>query len=278
MGTFIIYQIQNTINGKCYIGQTTRSIKRRLNEHLQNWKHSSLIHKALKKYGIDNFVCTQLDTATNINDLNQKECYWIATKNTLSPNGYNLKTGGRRGVLCKESRQKISKTLLGRKLGSPSEVTRERMSKAQKGLPKPYLKGKPRSEETRRKISESNKGKKRTPEQRKTLSEAFKGRKLSKEHIELIRKRSSGKNSPMFGKKRSLETRKKISIGNKGKKLCPKQVAKKSYKIILNGVILFPSIKECARVLNIPFSSITHAVKHGSTYKNQFIFKRLYAD
>jgi len=66
-----------------------------------------------------------------------------------------------------------------------------------------FHKGKPKSEEHKRKIGIANKGKKKPPvsdETRKKLSEA-----------------GSGKNNVMYGKKHSAETRKKMSEALKGK-------------------------------------------------------------
>ena len=47
-----IYQIQNDINGKIYIGRAV-DINRRYNEHLR--RDEQQIDKAIRKYGIDNF-------------------------------------------------------------------------------------------------------------------------------------------------------------------------------------------------------------------------------
>ena len=55
------------------------------------------------------------------------------------------------------------------------------MSKAAKGKPKPWLKGKVASEETRKKISEANKGRVFSAKHRKKLSKALKGRVFSEE-------------------------------------------------------------------------------------------------
>lgn len=66
------------------------------------------------------------------------------------------------------------------------------------------------SEETRSKISISNKGKKRTLEQRMAISERQKGKRLSEEH----RKHISDGNK---GRVVSSDTKNKISIANKGR-------------------------------------------------------------
>ena len=82
------------------------------------------------------------------------------------------------------------------------------------------------SEETRKKISESNKGnkncmfgKKFSEEHRKKLSESHKGMKVSEEVKRKISKSLKGENSYMYGKHHSEETKKKLSESHKGKTL-----------------------------------------------------------
>ena len=50
-----IYKITNKINGKSYIGQSV-NIERRFSEHkVSSHNPKNLIHKALNKYGIENW-------------------------------------------------------------------------------------------------------------------------------------------------------------------------------------------------------------------------------
>ena len=86
-----IYLITNLINGKQYVGQTTRTKEQRLVGHL----HGALyIDKAIKKHGIENFTLETLEYVYNKDKLNEKEQYWIKSLNTLVPNGYNILPGG----------------------------------------------------------------------------------------------------------------------------------------------------------------------------------------
>ena len=73
------------------------------------------------------------------------------------------------------------------------------------------------SEETKRKIGESNKGKTRSEETKRKISKANKGKILSEETKRKIGELNKGELNPMFGKTRSEETKRKIGEASKGK-------------------------------------------------------------
>lgn len=110
-----IYKITNMINGKIYIGQTTRNIQQRFNEHAQyNSKYQSLIQKAIHKYGKENFIIDEVDFASTYKELNQKERDWVIKENCIAPNGYNLCLGGYNKGLSYKSKEKMSKSHLNK--------------------------------------------------------------------------------------------------------------------------------------------------------------------
>ena len=85
-----IYKITNKINGHAYIGQSV-DIDRRWNEHC-NKESDSLIHKAIIKYGVENFMFEILEECEQ-SELDEKEVYWVEYYNTYQ-NGYNQTAGG----------------------------------------------------------------------------------------------------------------------------------------------------------------------------------------
>lgn len=89
----IIYCYTNKINNKQYIGQTLWE-KQRYNQHKRCYE-DSVFHRAIQKYGFDNFEYKILYTSDNIEELNQMEQKFIKELNTLVPNGYNVDQGGR---------------------------------------------------------------------------------------------------------------------------------------------------------------------------------------
>ena len=84
--TIGIYKITNMINGKSYIGQSIH-IERRLMEHKSS--QSSVISKAIIKYGKDNFAFEIIEKC-DISLLNKQEAYYIQLYNSVVPNGYNV--------------------------------------------------------------------------------------------------------------------------------------------------------------------------------------------
>lgn len=83
-----IYKIENLINHKIYIGQSTH-IEIRWQEHCRPFA-KSLIGKAIQKYGKENFSFEILEEVFDLSELNNLESKYIHQFNSLSPNGYNL--------------------------------------------------------------------------------------------------------------------------------------------------------------------------------------------
>lgn len=92
---YIIYKAQNTITGECYIGATTKSIEDRKQDHLQKAGKGSChkFHYAITTTGADNFKWEQLDTASNPNELAEKETKYIYDFKAQEE-GYNGDCGG----------------------------------------------------------------------------------------------------------------------------------------------------------------------------------------
>jgi len=79
------------------------------------------------------------------------------------------------------------------------------------------IKGKPRSEEVKNKISIANKGKIRTEEQRKNISEAHKGQIISKETIEKSIK-TRKENGTFRNREEAVENYRKVAFIREAKK------------------------------------------------------------
>ena len=90
-----IYKIENLLNGKVYIGQSIE-IEVRFAKH-KNAKDNFCIHKAIRKYGIENFSFKILEECLE-KELDEKEKYWIDKYDSLIPKGYNMIPGGSNGA------------------------------------------------------------------------------------------------------------------------------------------------------------------------------------
>lgn len=84
----IIYKITNKVNGKIYIGKTTKTIHERYQRHFYNHKNgNTYLYKSMRKYGFDNFMIEAIEETLN---LDEREIFWISE---LSPD-YNMTKGG----------------------------------------------------------------------------------------------------------------------------------------------------------------------------------------
>jgi group I intron endonuclease len=92
----VIYKITNKINGKIYVGKTINRPLTRFSGHKSGARNGSTmpIHRAMRKYGDENFDFQVIDTAESHEELKVKEFKWIRDLNSrVNGNGYNLEHG-----------------------------------------------------------------------------------------------------------------------------------------------------------------------------------------
>jgi group I intron endonuclease len=225
----IIYKITNKLNGKAYIGQTVRKLWERLKEHRKN--KGSVMNRAFRKYGKDSFSIEILAECQSIEELNEKEIYFISKFNTIKPNGYNIVAGGGNCLASEETKRKMSENRRGSKhplFGTHrSQETKDAIAQGRIGLVV--------SEETRLKISKANKGRSQTEEHSRKISDSLKGKSKSEEH-------KSNLSKAQKGKKRSVASNRKRVIDN-------------------DTFIVYSSIKEASKATNLSTRTIWKSLK-----------------
>lgn len=244
----IVYMATNKVNGKMYIGQTVGNLGVRKRNHINdalNKSNTMYFGKAIRKYNQDNFDWEVLDSARNIDELNELEIFFIKLFKTFGE-GYNLNAGGKNAL--------------------HSEETKRKMSEAQKGE-KCYMYGKKgknsvnwgrcASVEVRKHMSEAQKGIKCSEESKQKISKTLKGRKLSKEHIKNITRK--GKDHPMYGKHHSESSKKRVSKSRTGKYTGKNNHASRA--VIVNGKH-FDTIVEASKFIGMSASVVSIRLKN----------------
>lgn len=291
----IVYLITNKINGKQYVGQTTRSLSDRWKFHCSSSSGCLAIKSAIIKYGKENFDVEAIFNACTEEELNEKEIEFISKFNTISPNGYNLKTGGNRPIYSQESRKKMS---LSRKAYRQSKESNKKGAIARTGS-KNWAFGKKFTEEHRKNLSEARKGNrshlghKHSDETKLKISLSHLGKipwnkGLTKEDPRVARMIRSGEKSFWYGKTGSRkgtvcskETREKISRSTTGRKYTAeeREARSKTYKrttIICNqNGKTYNSIAEAGRELNINTGQICHVLNGKHSHAKGYTFLRI---
>lgn len=83
----VIYKITNTVENKCYIGQTKQSFTLRWWQHFSN-PNETKFHEAIKKHALIAWRFEIIEICENENELLERESYWIKHFDSID-SGYN---------------------------------------------------------------------------------------------------------------------------------------------------------------------------------------------
>lgn len=247
----VIYCITNKINGKKYIGQTT-NIKDRLTSHFirKNKNSKTQINKAIKKYGKENFDFEIVAKAYDGQELLDLEIKYIKEYNTLQPIGYNIQNGGIISYSkTKEAREKLSKSIIGKKHGrAPAKHTIEALIA--------YNKSKSREE---------------VLALAKYASDCASKKPRTLKQIETARIQGL----KMIGHVKSKETCKKISESKKGKPCSnmdsQRRVEVKFINKLTGEEKVFPSVKSCAKHVGLDEASVWKRINGQIQFGRKYI-------
>lgn len=135
MRSYDVYKITNKVNNKIYIGITSKGISARWKEHLYGAEHNCpfKLHRAIRKYGKDNFSIELIDFCNSWDELTEKEKLYIDEyQSNKDEFGYNMTDGGDGTFgryLSEETKDKIRQKAIGREV---TEATRIKLSEAGK--------------------------------------------------------------------------------------------------------------------------------------------------
>ena len=154
-----IYKTTNTHNNKIYVGQRKSDVFL-AEKYLGSGK---ILLQAVEKYGKDAFIVELIDTAETLEELGEKERFWIKELRSQDPEiGYNICPGGIHVPIEGEQNGFFGK--------HHSEETKQLLR--DKAMLRPAM-----SQETRDKIAEKNRGSHRSEETRKKMGDIQRGRK-----------------------------------------------------------------------------------------------------
>lgn len=170
---YSVYKHVNRINGKCYVGITSQNPKQRWGVNGKKYKNKCPhFYNAILKYGWDNFTHEILFENLSKEKACQIEKSLIKEFNCQDRTfGYNILEGGSAPCIPLETRQKMSKAMIGNKNSKGVIFTEERKQNISLAL-----KGKPFTAKHKENISKAKKGK-----THKSISEEAK-RKIAKAH------------------------------------------------------------------------------------------------
>jgi group I intron endonuclease len=240
----IIYKITNLVNGKIYIGQTTQSIETRWRQHCSKSEGCIALVHAIQKYGRENFTVEQIDVASDRDELDEKEKYWIEHYDCIAPKGYNLTSGGTHYKVSEETRKK---------------------HRAIRGEKHPMF-GKHLSEEHKKKLSiafsgskNHQYGKRMSPEHKEKLRRLSIGRIPSEETRYKMRLARLGEKNHFYGKTHTKEARIKMSNARK-KYAGEKHPGCRSVRCLETGVV-YPYIRKASQETGVHETHISSCCK-----------------
>lgn len=264
-----IYKITNTVNGKCYIGVTTKE-----NPNERWMKHKTAIRanigcpflqKAVKKYGEDTFKFEVLIICFD-KDVFKFENEYIIKYNSMSPNGYNVAVGGIRGptFLGKHHSEETKKILSvkSREYHNRPEIKEKQRQRAiefnKTRNTSELLKNSEKWQQALRegRIGGGHRGTRYTEESKKKISEGLKA---------YYKKR----NEDLINKKEIYINREKIS--EMRRKIYGRKVSQ--YAIDGSFIASFDSIVEASEKSGFPRRNIQACVSGYSKTSSGFVWK-----
>lgn len=235
----IIYCIERIKTGKKYIGQHLGTIDDGY------WGSGVAISKAIKKYGKGEFKKYILEEC-NLEDLNEREQYWIKYYNTFLGEGYNMDDGGKSNSgywanLDDKTKAEIHQRRLDNRPDNFTEIIHRAHKTRNNKAIGDKLRGKKRSEEFKKKRSIEMKKRGVPKEQLEKCWGAKRGSKLTLEQCANISKATRGKPKSFRTEEHKRKLRKPV----------------KQLDLDGNFIKLWEGVSFAGNELNIDYTSIS---------------------
>ena len=231
MKEYVIYKTTNLINGKFYVGKDENNNPKYLGS-------GKLLHKAICKYGKENFKKEILEYCNELNH-GEREVYWINELNSFSPNGYNIMNGSFGGDTYTHHPNKqlySNRISIANKGKIRTNIMKERYTECKTGNLNPS-----KQEWVKEKISNSKKGK------------------------------SAGSENSMYNISRKRENLKNLGVELKGDKWEYLRNKIQCKNLETGENIILDGIKEVLEYLHISKNKYYTHIKTGVPIKEKFI-------
>lgn len=125
--TYIVYKLTSNTSGKSYVG-ITKNVLKRMEHHRSKQSRCLALKNAINKYGWEDFEQQTLATVDTAEAASILEAHYVTSLNTQTPNGYNIREGGRYYVMSDSTREKISAALRGKSRKPLTEEHKQKLS------------------------------------------------------------------------------------------------------------------------------------------------------
>lgn len=236
-----IYRITCTSTEKIYIGSAI-NLRNRWQDHRKCLRRNNHINKKLQnawnKYGEKSFAIDVLELIPLPELLIIREQYWFDTLKPFGSNGFNIAINAGSSLGLKHSPETIEKLRAIR--STQADFTPEALQKMHKRMiGNTHLLGHKHTEDTRKKMSQTQKGRTHSPETKEKIRTRRIGKTWSAEARAGASATHMGKPGTFLGKKHSDKSREKMQVAHANEMKTIIAIAPDGTEYVVHGIRQF---------------------------------------